>query len=322
MLNAVPLVQHVLGHVQEEARGNGHDLHEFAASGPDSYVSACAGCGDYAIVVCSSKKYEKFGGAFRKLCRAGILPSMSNIIVDGVEIEPPPILVVENYNMKGVTRYKNAARGSKPVNEVILHETVTSSARATVDVLNQRGLGVHFIIAPDGIVRQHGDLLSDELWHAGPHNDNSVGIEVVNPYYPKYRPSNSPWTQIIDAPWAHEGKYVVPTPDQAEATYLLIDWLCSEACPLNIPRTWRGMKGRKMAFGRVSGGEKRASGIWAHYYFGHADGAWLALYCWLRMEAGCDAVFAYSEAVRRTTGLKGSCDLNDFYIENPSIPEG
>lgn len=321
-LRAVPFVSRVLDCLKQEAEYNGHELGAFVTDGPDSYTSRCGDCGEAATVVCSSKKYEKFGGAFQKRCEAGILHGMSNIIVGGEERVPPAALVVENYKMSGIVRFKNGARGKKPVNELILHETVTASSRATVDVLTQRGLGVQFIIGPDGIVRQHGDLIEDEHWHAGPHNDNSVGIEVVNPYYPKFRPSNSPWTQVIEAPWAHEGKYVVPTLEQAEACFLLTEWLTSEESGLQIPRTWRGLSGKKLAFGRINGAEKRSPGIYAHYYFGHADGCWLTLYCWLRLEASYSPDDAYREAVNRTTKLRGACDLSDFYNENPGIPEG
>jgi hypothetical protein len=246
---------------------------------------------------------------------------MSNIIVNGVEVVPPDSLIVENYLMKDIVHFKNAQRGGKPVSEVILHETVTASSRATVDVLLQRGLGVHFIVGPDGIIRQHGDLVTDELWHASSHNDNSVGIEVVNPYYPKFRPTNSPWTTVIDAPWAHEGKYVVPTLEQAEATCLLTSWLCGDTSgALTIPRVWPGLQGKQLALGRIAGGEKRSPGIWAHYYFGHADGAWLALYCWLRMEAEMGAAEAYSQAIIRTTGAVGSVDLSDLFARGDAMP--
>lgn len=238
---------------------------------------------------------------------------MGNILVHGQEAAPPPGLVVENYTMNGVVRFKNEVRRPPFVNEVILHETVTSSARQTVDVLHQRGLGVHFIISSDGIVHQHGDVVDDELWHGSQHNGPSVGIEVVNPYYPKYRPSNSPWTQVIDAPWAHEGKYVVPTFEQAEATCMLTSWLCGEKTnELDIPRTWIGIRNKRLAMGRVAGAEKCAPGIYAHYYFGHADAAWLVLYCWLRMVAELEAPDAYSEAIKRATGARGSVDLSDL----------
>lgn len=322
MLQAVPLVLHVLARVSEQVGLAGHELRGFQrALGTDAYTSDCVHCGSIATVVCSVKQYEKFGAAFASRCEAGILPGMSNVLVNGNEVAPPGGLVVENYLMNGITKFKNALRGGKPVSEVILHETVTASSRATVDVLNQRGLGVHFIIGPDGIVRQHGDLVLDELWHASSHNDNSVGIEVVNPYYPKFRPANSPWSTVIDAPWADQGKYVVPTAEQAEACCQVVSWLCGDSTgDIVIPRTWPGLSGQKMAFGRIPGGEKRSPGIWAHYYFGHADGAWLALYCWLRMEAEFGAADAYSQAIIRSTGARGSVDLSDLYTgDRPNL---
>lgn len=242
-----------------------------------------------------------------------MLSGMGNLIIKGVELTPPEGLVVENYAMPGIVRFKNAKR-NRPVNELILHETVTSSCSQTVDVLVQRGLGVHFIIGAEGIVRQHGDLYEDDLWHANQHNDNSVGIELVNPYYPSYRPANSPWSLVIDAPWAHKGKYTVPTAEQVEATYLLTAWLTSEdAVGLEIPRIWPGMMPQgRIAFGPVAAATQRAPGIYAHYYFGHADGAWLALYCWLRMVAGLEATEAYAVAVERSTGAHGYVDVSDL----------
>src|SRR5690606_36552228 len=102
--------------------------------------------------------------------------------------------------------------------QLILHETVTRSVDSTVKVLLKRKLGVQLIVGPDGEVTQHGDLADDRLAHAGGHNSPSVGIEVVNPYYPKYASAKHPWKRVIDAPWAHRRRYVVPTPEQAEAT--------------------------------------------------------------------------------------------------------
>lgn len=312
-LRAAPVVVHVLECVREEAAGQGHELLEFVRIELDIYESECFDCGARATVVCAPKKYEKFGGAFASRCESGILPGMSNILVRGQEVSPPSTLTVQNFLMSGVARFKNAARNGKPVNEVILHETVTSSAKQTVNVVNQRGLGVHFIVGADGTVYQHGDLVDDELWHASQHNDNSVGIEVVNPYYPSYRPNNSPWGRVIAAPWAHKGQYVVPTLEQAEATCMLTSWLCGEkGTGLDIPRAWAGLEGKSLAFGRVPRCDQRAPGIYAHHYFGHADGCWLVLYCWLRMEAELEAQEAYETAIRRATGVQNAVDVSDW----------
>lgn len=308
-----PLVAHVLAIVEREAGSHGHLLGAFRSK-EDTYTSECSLCGAPATVTCSIYKYEKLGGAFASRCEAGILRGMSSLLVRGLEVATPSGLVVENFNMAGVVRFKNAPRTARVVSEVILHETVTTSVRATVDVLQQRGLGVHIIIGPDGIIHQHGDLFDDELWHASQHNGPSVGIEVVNPYYPRYRPTNSPWTTVIDAPWAHEGKYVVPTVDQAEACCQFTSWLCGEnSDAIQVPRIWHGMRADgRMTFGLVPSAAKCSPGIYAHYYFGHCDGAWLALYCWLRMVAELSVDDAYLTAVTRATGARGSVDLSDL----------
>ena len=41
------------------------------------------------------------------------------------------------------------------------------------------------------------------LAHAGGHNGPSIGVEVVNPYYPTHLRDGLPWSRVIDAPWAH-----------------------------------------------------------------------------------------------------------------------
>jgi hypothetical protein len=58
--------------------------------------------------------------------------------------------------------------------------------------------------------------------------------------------------------------------------------------------------------------ERSAPGVLAHQYFDHADGAWLALYAWLRIEAGLGAERAFEEAERRATGAHTSADVSDL----------
>jgi len=235
------------------------------------------------------------------------------LIINGHDHNPPDGLLVKNYRDDLVQRFTNKNRCGRPVTEIIVHETVTRSVETTVRVLNRRKLGVHFIISPDGEVTQHGDLATDWLYHAGYHNRPSVGIEVVNPYYPKYRKSGSTWTRTIEAPWAHQGHYVLPTPEQAEATAMLVNWLSSEKAEgLSIPKNWIGMPKKRMAMGRVLKARLRKPGIYAHHYFGHADGAWLVLYSWLRIEAGMEPHAAFEEAVKRAVGAKKPIDLSDI----------
>ena len=234
-------------------------------------------------------------------------------IVAGEDLEPRAGLDVRNFRDADVHRFTGRSRTGRAVTEVVVHESVTRSAADTVAVLKRRKLGVHLIVAPDGLVTQHGDLAHDRLAHAGGHNGPSVGIEVVNPYYPRYLRDGLPWSRVIDAPWAHRDRYVLPTPEQAEATARLVGWLTSPAAEgLSVPRTWRGLDGTHLAMGRVPGGDERRPGVWAHHYFHHADGAWPVLYAWLRVEAGLAPCAAYEDAVRRAEGARRRVDLADL----------
>jgi hypothetical protein len=168
------------------------------------------------------------------------------------------------------------------------------------------------VIDHEGTVFQHGDL-AEVMQHAGPdHNPASVGIEVVNPYYPRDLKTTSPWRRVITAPWAHEGLYVVPTLAQAETTAKLVAWLTSAPHPaLGIPRRWPGLRDGLFSMSRLKA-SRAGDGIYAHLYFGHADGAWLALYTWLRLEAGLPPTEAYVEAVRRASRVRDAANVQDL----------
>lgn len=244
---------------------------------------------------------------------------MGSIIVEGKRLSAPPGLEVGNFLDQPLCHFNNATRRS-PVTEVIVHETVTRSQEATVAVLKQRNLGVHFIVRPDGYVCQHGDLALDLLWHASEHNGVSVGIEVVNPFDPKFMPSGGPWDRVIDAPWAVTSSYVVPTKEQCEATSLLVNWLTSADSGLTIPQLWPGFRGtHALAMGRLPDGKILRPGVHAHHYFGHSDGAFLVLYTWLRLEPQINADEAYEVAIALATGAKGQVDLDDYFVQNPYL---
>jgi hypothetical protein len=233
-------------------------------------------------------------------------------IVGGKPLEPPPGLDVLNFNAVGVHRFRYRDRAGKPVTELVIHETVTRSAEETVAVLKKRRLSVHLILDEHGCFTQHGDLANDNLAHASQHNVASVGIEVVNPYYPSYLKPGMAWSTVIDAPWAHKKKYVLPTPAQAEAVARFVEWVTSPASGLAIPRTWIGLAGTKLAMAEVESAAKLKPGVYAHHYFGHADGSLLVLYAWLRLEAGLAPDVAFAEAVRRGTGVRWNVDLADL----------
>jgi hypothetical protein len=232
------------------------------------------------------------------------------LVVGGRVLAAPRGLDVTNYRDPDVHRFSGRDRSERAVTEVIVHESVTTSAETTVRVLKRRKLGVHLIVAPDGRVTQHGDLAADRLAHAGGHNGPSVGIEIVNPYYDRLK-TGSPWSRVINAPWAHKDRYVVPTPEQAEATAQLVAWLTSpNADGLSIPRTWIGLEGTRLAMGRIADGDQRRPGIWAHHRFHHADGSWPVLYAWLRLATGLAPCAAYEEAVRLARDARRSVDLS------------
>lgn len=191
--------------------------------------------------------------------------------------------------------------------EFMLHET--AGPGDPVPTLLRRKLGVHLVLEPSGLVRQHGDLLAF-LEHVGSHNRCAIGIEVINPYYPSLRPRKGPWENVIDAPWAHhllgkEKGYVVPTPAQAEACAQLADWLTSRPHDrIQIDWHWPGRSGSDFILGPI-GKPTPAPGVWAHHQVGgHADGAWLALYTWLRLVAQLSPDDAYAVGMARATAVK------------------
>jgi hypothetical protein len=249
---------------------------------------------------------------------------MAGIIVNGQELAVPSELSVKNFGDPAVFRFKNQARSPAQVSSVVVHETVTTSWATTVAVLKQRGLGVHFIADHDGTIYQHADLLLDEMWHASQFNGISVGIETVNPYEPQYAPKDGPWTRIIDAPWAAGAarQYVVPTPAQSESVCQLLNFLTSAAVnPVAIPQLWAGFQHtHTLAMGRIPSDVQANPGIHAHMYFGHADGAWLVLYAWLRLEVLLPPEIAYEEAAKLATGAHSSgVDLSKYFDSNPYL---
>ena len=71
----------------------------------------------------------------------------------------------------------------------VTHWDVCLNAKSCFNVLNRRGLSIHFTIDNDGTIRQHLDMNHIAL-HAGASrwNNRSVGVEISNAYYEKYQP--------------------------------------------------------------------------------------------------------------------------------------
>jgi len=198
---------------------------------------------------------------------------------------------------------------------VDVHESVTDDPDifdeddTTERILRRKKCGVHLMLGPDGSVVQHNDLVTESPNHVSKHNKHSIGIEVVGPYY---KASGRYWTNVIDAPWAHKGKYAVPPLTQLEMLYLVIRWIWEQSeydgSPLSVSKTHRGVRPdpnysdrRRVNMGRTKSGS--GSGIWAHGYTGHADGYFPLLYVYLRM-CGRTQLNAYREAIMLATGAK------------------
>lgn len=240
------------------------------------------------------------------------------IIVGGQAIEAPG-LNVQSF-ADGLHRFSGRARARSRVTATIVHETAGRTAAGTVSTLIQRGLGVHFIIGPEGIVYQHADLL-EEMPHCKGHNVGSIGIEIVSPYYPRVLRAGDPWSEVLEAPWAHEGRYVVPTLAQLEATTRLVAWTASihaDAEGLAVPADWPGLIGRRFYLSPAKSLSSPKPGFYAHHQAGgHADGAFPALFTWLRIAASMTPQEAYDEARRRTKGARGFVDVGDLMRARP-----
>lgn len=164
----------------------------------------------------------------------------------------------------------NRGKG-RTVTQIVLHESVTSSRESTVKVLAGRHLGVHFVVDRDGSVTQHVPVTlacahAEGFGQASAHNEASIGVEVVNPYYGG--------EHDLRCKWAHKGLYTCPPQVQLEAVWELVQSL---GVPLNFPANDQ----RGFRWGRWWMHEG-ATGVMAHYRWDHADGLFPEHYCWAR----------------------------------------
>ena len=71
------------------------------------------------------------------------------------------------------------------------HWDVCLSSESCANILNKRGISVHFLIDNDGTIFQMLDT-QHKAWHAGIRNNvggnpKGIGVEIANAYYPKYQ---------------------------------------------------------------------------------------------------------------------------------------
>jgi len=176
-------------------------------------------------------------------------------------------------------------RGKTPIDEIVIHESVTGSRVATLGVLQRRGLGVHYVVDRDGSITQHVPLAmacahAEGFGQRSLHNERSVAIEVVNRYYGA---GASQGDHVIDAVWAHRGRYIVPTGVQLEAVWQLVMGTASELeLDVTFPGVQRMLKvgPKRFVWGRIKTHE--VPGVVAHARWAHADGLFVEHYLLLR----------------------------------------
>jgi hypothetical protein len=85
----------------------------------------------------------------------------------------------------GLTINGGYSTGSRTIKHFVTHWDAALSAKSCRDILQQRGLAVHFLIDNDGTIYQLVDT-AYKAFHAGDANSSSIGVEVSNAYYTKY----------------------------------------------------------------------------------------------------------------------------------------
>lgn len=200
------------------------------------------------------------------------------------------------------------------LNQIVIHESITSTVNGTVKVLRKRGLGVHFMIGRGGQVTQHVDI-NRATSHAKGNNYNSIGIEIVNPWYGKKANSKNKYKIIKYTQgkhlWATKTGYVVPTSAQMSKLYEVVKWCTSKtSIPLQIPGHINSDGFRWRRNGKAWAGQP---GIIAHNWgFGyHGDGKFPAHYLWLRIHKKK----SHQEAYKLTVST-----LQWIYANTKSLP--
>lgn len=202
-------------------------------------------------------------------------------------------------------RLSSYPRRGATVDQIVLHESVTSSRASTLAVLKRRGLGVHLIVDRDGTVTQHAPL-GEQCAHAGRLNRRSIAVEVVNRYYGRHADDTD---RVIDAVWAHRGRYIVPPLVQCEAVWGVVeDLLGSHA---TIPSAFPGVTDAGFTWGRLPLMQRVRvpAGILAHHRTDHADGLFLEHYCWQRAHDRSPALAWKRTLEAASSGLRVTRDI-------------
>lgn len=230
------------------------------------------------------------------------------IVVNGERVRLPDEflrvgLIASNFMDDGEVHFKHRQRSAALIH-FVLHETCGNTANGCTDTLKKKGYGVQLILAPNGHLSCHGDLVRDRMIHANQLNDTSFGMEIVDPYNPIYVIDKAVWYNTIPRKWwtwvpalktkgginkaiqrilnrkglrSVPKKYVVPTAPQMVAARLLVPWLCEiTGVPYRFPTKGLNKKKRRIDGLTLKPKGRPGSGVVAHRDFAsHSDGRYI-----------------------------------------------
>ncbi len=162
--------------------------------------------------------------------------------------------------------YDYSGRPKRNIRYFVNHWDVCLSSKSCQDVLDKRGISVHFLIDNDGTIYQTLDL-QHAAWHAGSARANraSAGVEITNAYYPKYqnwyKKNGFGERPIIEDAWVHGDKLEPFTgfyPQQIEALKALWKAINTATgipyeCPLNQFDKTSTKYEQQVPYGKFSG---------------------------------------------------------------------
>ena len=173
-----------------------------------------------------------------------------------------------------------ARRPSRVVNSIVLHQSCTASRKRTERVLTAKGLGVCSLIDGDGTLTVYGDIGLRQTAHGNERNGCSVGVEIVNPYYPRhdgaaYIAHPLPWVQVVTSTTAHKGREVVDTEAQLKTACAWVRFLGGLSVngpgdrSIDIPKTFPTTRTDSPSRGHKAWFDLSVGGVFAH---GHRPG--------------------------------------------------
>ena len=107
--------------------------------------------------------------------------------------------------------YDYSGRPPRKIRYFVNHWDVCLNSDSCQNILDRRGISVHFLIDNDGTIYQTLDM-QHAAWHAGSSRTNrpSVGVEISNAYYPKYQAwyvkNGHGKRPVINDAWVHGNK--------------------------------------------------------------------------------------------------------------------